>query len=153
MTTFRLERRLEADARQAALMRIGGAVAAMILSGLLLLLTGRNAFSIFWEALDAIFGSQRGIEGVASACDTHPHDGARRRAVSLRMRVWNIGSDGQFLFGAFAAVGVGIHMGGPGWLVLIVMALAATAAAECGSSFPRWRAPTGTSTRSSRPCC
>ena len=46
-------------------------------------------------------------------------------AISLRMKVWNIGSDGQFLMGAFAAVGVGIHLGGPGWFVLIVMALAA----------------------------
>lgn len=127
MSTFRLERRLEADARQAALLRIGGAVAAMILSGLLLLLTGRNAFSIFWEALDAIFGSQRGIEGVALRAIPILMT-ALAVALSLRMRVWNIGSDGQFLFGAFAAVGVGIHMGGPGWLVLIVMALAATAA-------------------------
>lgn len=127
MNTFRLERRLEADARQAALTRIGGAVAAMVLSGLLLLLTGRNAFSIFWEALDAIFGSQRGIEGVALRAIPILMT-ALAVALSLRMRVWNIGSDGQFLFGAFAAVGVGIHMGGPGWLVLIVMALAATAA-------------------------
>jgi simple sugar transport system permease protein len=49
-------------------------------------------------------------------------------ALSLRMRVWNIGSDGQFLIGAFAAVGVGIHLGGPGWLVLLAMALAAVGA-------------------------
>ena len=49
-------------------------------------------------------------------------------ALSLRMKVWNIGSDGQFLMGALAAVGVGIHMDGPGWLVLILMAVAATLA-------------------------
>jgi general nucleoside transport system permease protein len=44
------------------------------------------------------------------------------------MKVWNIGSDGQFLIGALAAVGVGIHMDGPGWLVLTVMALVGTVA-------------------------
>ena len=124
---WRIERRLEVDARRAALTRIGGAVAAMVLAGLLLLLTGRNAFWLFWQALDAIFGSQRGIEGVALRAIPILMT-ALGVALSLRMKVWNIGSDGQFLVGALAAVGVGIHMGGPGWLVLVVMAGAATLA-------------------------
>ncbi len=126
-TPWRLERRLEVDARRAATCRIGGAVAAMVLAGLLLLLTGRNAFWLFWQALDAIFGSQRGIEGVALRAIPILMT-ALGVALSLRMKVWNIGSDGQFLMGAFAAVGVGIHIDGPGWLVLIVMAAAATLA-------------------------
>ena len=124
---WRIERRLEVDARRAALTRIGGAVAAMVLAGLLLLLTGRNAFWLFWQALDAIFGSQRGIEGVALRAIPILMT-ALGVALSLRMKVWNIGSDGQFLVGALAAVGVGIHMGGPGWLVLVVMAGVATLA-------------------------
>ncbi len=126
-TPWRLERRLEVDARRSALFRIGGAVAAMVLAGLLLLLTGRNAFWLFWQGLDAVFGSQRGIEGVALRAIPILMT-ALGVALSLRMKVWNIGSDGQFLIGALAAVGVGIHMDGPGWLVLIVMAVAATLA-------------------------
>ena len=126
-TPWRVERRLEVDARRAALIRISGAVGAMVLAGLLLLLTGRNAFWLFWQALDAIFGSQRGIEGVALRAIPILMT-ALGVALSLRMKVWNIGSDGQFLVGALAAVGVGIHMGGPGWLILIVMAGAATLA-------------------------
>lgn len=125
MTSYRLERRLEVDARHAALTRIAGAGIAMLLAGVLLLLTGRNAFQIFVDALDAIFGSQRGMEGVALRAIPILMT-ALGVAISLRMKVWNIGSDGQFLMGAFAAVGVGIHLGGPGWFVLIVMALAAT---------------------------
>jgi ABC-type uncharacterized transport system permease subunit len=127
MTTYRVERRLEVDERHAAATRVYGAIIAMIVAGILLLLTGRNAFQIFWEALDAIFGSQRGIEGVALRAIPILMT-ALAVALSLRMKVWNIGSDGQFLMGAFAAVGVGIHMDGPGWLVLIVMAIAATLA-------------------------
>ena len=127
MTPYRVERRLEADPRHAALARIYGAIIAMIVAGLLLLLTGRNAFQIFWEALDAIFGSQRGIEGVLLRAIPILMT-ALAVALSLRMKVWNIGSDGQFLMGALAAVGIGIHMSGPGWFVLIVMAVAATAA-------------------------
>ncbi len=124
---WRLERRLDADARRSALTRIAGASAALVLSGVLLLLTGRNAFRILFDGLDAVFGSQRGIEGVALRAIPILMT-ALGVALSLRMRVWNIGSDGQFLMGAFAAVGVGIHLDGPGWFVLIVMAAAATAA-------------------------
>lgn len=127
ITPWRLERRLEVDAKRAALTRIGGAIGAMIVVGILLLLTGRNAFWIFWQALDAIFGRQRGIEGVALRGIPILMT-ALGVALSLRMKVWNIGSDGQFLMGALAAVGVGIHMDGPGWLVLILMAVAATVA-------------------------
>ena len=124
---WRLVRRLDADARTGALTRVAGAVGALLLVGLLLLLSGRNPFWILFEALKAIFGSQRGLEGVALRAIPILMT-ALGVALSLRMKVWNIGSDGQFLVGAFAAVGVGIHMDGPAWLVLAAMALAAIAA-------------------------
>jgi len=126
-TPWRLDRRLEVDTRRAALSRISGAVSAMVVVGILLLLTGRNAFWILWQALDSILGSQRGIEGVALRAIPILMT-ALGVALSLRMKVWNIGSDGQFLMGGLAAVGVGIHMNGPGWLVLIAMAVAGTLA-------------------------
>ena len=124
---WRLVRRLDADARTGALTRVAGAVGALVLVGLLLMLSGRNPFWILFEALKAIFGSQRGLEGVALRAIPILMT-ALGVALSLRMKVWNIGSDGQFLVGAFAAVGVGIHLDGPAWLVLAAMALAAIAA-------------------------
>ena len=124
---WRLVRRLDADARTGALTRVAGAVGALVLVGLLLMLSGRNPFWILFEALKAIFGSQRGLEGVALRAIPILMT-ALGVALSLRMKVWNIGSDGQFLVGAFAAVGVGIHLDGPAWLVLAAMALAAVAA-------------------------
>lgn len=98
-----------------------------MVAGLLLLISGRNPFSLLWKALDAVLGSKQGIEGVGIRaipilmC-------ALAVALSLRMKVWNIGSDGQFLIGAFAAVGVGIHLDAPAIVVLPLMALAAIAA-------------------------
>ncbi len=133
--SYRLERRLDTDPRRATLARIGGALAAMVVAAIVLAATGRNPLSILADALDAIFGSQRGIEGVALRaipilmCATGV-------ALSLRMRIWNIGSDGQFLVGALAAVGVGIHWDGPGWLVLIVMGIVATAAGAVWMAIP-----------------
>lgn len=127
MTTYRLERRLELDARTSALTRVAGAIIAMLVVGLILMLTGRNPFSILMDALDAIFGSQRGMEGVALRAIPILMT-ALAVALSLRLKIWNIGSDGQFLMGAFAALGIGIHVDGPGWLVLILMALAGSIA-------------------------
>lgn len=127
MSTYRLERRLELDAKTSTLRRIAGALIAMIIAGFILLLTGRNSFAILWDAVDAIFGSQRGMEGVALRAIPILMT-ALAVALSLRMKIWNIGSDGQFLMGAFAALGVGIHVDGPGFVVLILMALAASVA-------------------------
>ncbi len=127
MTTYRLERRLDLSARTTALSRVAGALVAMIVAGIVLLLTGRNPFSILGDSLDAIFGTQRGLEGVALRAIPILMT-ALAVALSLRMKIWNIGSDGQFLMGAFAAVGVGIHVDGPGWVVLIAMAVAASVA-------------------------
>lgn len=39
------------------------------------------------------------------------------------MKVWNIGSDGQFLAGALVACGIGIKLDAPGWLLLVLMAV------------------------------
>lgn len=127
MATYRLDRRVDLDPRSSAASRIAGALIGMIFVGFILLLTGRNSFRILWDALDAIFGSQRGIEGVALRAIPILMT-SLAVALSLRMKIWNIGSDGQFLAGAFAALGVGIHLDGPAFVILVLMAVAAMVA-------------------------
>ena len=119
---LRLERRLEGDARRTAIARTLGATAGLLLAGLLLILTGRNPITVLADSISAVFGSKRGIEGVLVQsvpivmC-------ALGVAMSLRMKVWNIGSDGQFLAGAFMSCGIGINIDAPGWLLLLLMAV------------------------------
>ncbi|MEO1065090.1 MAG: ABC transporter permease [Actinomycetota bacterium] len=127
MNRYRLERRLDSDARSAAIARIAGALLAFVVAGVLLWFTGRNPLQIFWDGLDAVFGGRSGIEGTTLRAVPILMT-ALAVALSLRMKIWNIGSDGQFLVGALAALGVGIHVDGPGWLVLIVMAVVAALA-------------------------
>ena len=99
----------------------------MLVAGLVLLLTGRNPFQILLKALEACLGKQRGLEGI-SLRGIPILMTALAVALSLRMKIWNIGSDGQFLMGAFAALGLGIHLDGPAWLVLPLMAVVAAIA-------------------------
>ncbi len=121
---YRLQRRLDADARRTAILRVLGAVGGLVAAGFFLLLTGRNPFTILADSIEAVFGSKRGIEGVAVQsvpilmC-------ALGVALSLRMKVWNIGSDGQFLMGAFVACGLGINIDAPNWLLLVMMGVGA----------------------------
>ncbi len=122
MSAYRLERMLDADARRTALSRVLGAVGGLLLASILLVLTGRNPVTILWDSLDAVFGSKRGIEGVAVQSVPILMCGLGV-ALSLRMKVWNIGSDGQFLAGALVACGIGIKLDAPGWLLLVLMAV------------------------------
>ena len=74
-------------------------------------LTGRNPPSLLWKALDGTFGERQGMDEMVlltpilmSALAVH---------IALRMKIWNIGSEGQFFMGAWAAAGIGIHWDGP----------------------------------------
>jgi simple sugar transport system permease protein len=127
MAAIRFERRLDVSTRQAALARVGGAVAALLLAGLLLLLTGRNPFSLLADGISATVGDRQGIDETLVIA-TPILMNALAVAIALRLKVWNIGSEGQFFMGAWAAAGVGLYLDLPAPLLLVLMALAGMAA-------------------------
>jgi simple sugar transport system permease protein len=123
VTAIRFERRLHTGPRQAAMARLGGAAVALLLAGLVLLLTGRNPFSLLLDAIDATMGDRQGLDETAVIA-TPILMNALAVAIGLRIKVWNIGSEGQFFMGAWAAAGIGIYFDGPKPLTLLLMALA-----------------------------
>jgi general nucleoside transport system permease protein len=124
---LRLERRLNVTPGHAALARVGGVLVALIVAAVILALTGRNPLSLMWKSLDGTFGERQGLEEMGVLL-TPILMNALAVHIALRMRIWNIGSEGQFFLGAWAAAGVGIHWGGPRYVVLVVMALVAAIA-------------------------
>jgi simple sugar transport system permease protein len=102
-------------------------VVALLVAGVILALTGRDAVGLLGKAVDGTFGERQGFEEMLLLL-TPILMNALAVHIALRMKLWNIGSEGQFFMGAWAAAGVGIHWGGPRYLVLVVMALAAIAA-------------------------
>src|SRR5688572_18346977 len=114
---LRVERRLNVTPAQAMLARVSGVVAALAVAAVVLTLAGRNPVDLLWKAVDGTFLEVQGMEELGvlltpilmSALAVH---------IALRMKIWNIGSEGQFFMGAWAAAGIGIHWGGPRYLVL-----------------------------------
>jgi general nucleoside transport system permease protein len=124
--SVRLERRLHVEPRRSALVRLAGLIVALVLAGIFLQVTGRPAFTLAREVMEATFGQRRGLEETALIATPILLD-AIAVAIPLRMRLWNIGVEGQFLMGAWAAAGVGIFLDAPAPLLLFVMALAGIA--------------------------
>jgi general nucleoside transport system permease protein len=124
---FRLERRLDITVRRAALVRVVGALVALVIAAIALEVTGRSAATLGEEAVNSTFGERYGLEETAVIA-TPILLAALAVAIGFRMRLWNIGVEGQFYMGAWAATGVGLHYDGSSAVTIVLMALAGAAA-------------------------
>lgn len=109
---------------QQFVIRLGAVLVALLISALLLLVTGKDPLAVLGEMARGAFGSKYGIqESLLKAvplllCGLGV-------AVAARMRLWNIGAEGQLFMGAFAATGVALKLSSlPGPLQLLLMAVA-----------------------------
>lgn len=122
-TRIRLERRLNVDPRRATLMRLAGLLVALAGTALVLELTGRSPFALAGDVVRSTFGDRFGFEETGIIATPILID-AVAVAIPLRMRLWNIGVEGQFYMGAWAAAGVGIYVHAPRPVLLGLMAVA-----------------------------
>jgi simple sugar transport system permease protein len=107
---FIVEPRGLASARLVVLVPVVSVLAALILGAIFLVLTGENPWDVYTKMVDAAFGDGRGISETFISATPLILTGLAA-AVAFKMLVWNIGAEGQFLFGAIFAVGVGIWIG------------------------------------------
>lgn len=112
MTTRRLivEPRGLASARLVILVPVLSVLAALVLGAVFLVLTGENPWTVYSKMVDAAFGDSRGISETLISATPLILTGVAA-AVAFKMLVWNIGAEGQFLFGAIFASGVAIWLG------------------------------------------
>jgi ABC-type uncharacterized transport system permease subunit len=123
---------------QQVLIRAGAVLLALVLAALLLAATGKDPGEVLLAMLDGAFGSAYGIqESLVRAiplllCGLGV-------ALAARMRLWNIGAEGQFYMGACAAAGVALHAGTlPTVLLLPLMVLAGTVAGGLWAAVTGW---------------
>jgi simple sugar transport system permease protein len=123
MTSYRLQRLPAASPAVAFAARIFSVVAALATAGLILKLAGMEPLALGAKVITSTFGSSFGIADLALLFSPLLYCGLAV-AVGIRVGVWNIGAEGQFNLGAFAATGVGLFIAGPPVLILPLMVLA-----------------------------
>lgn len=128
-------RRIDVSNRRAGLAKGGALLVSLLLGGLLLAFTGRSPLELATTALSSTFGQVKGLEEVLVVA-TPITLLALAVGTGFAGRVWNVGAEGQFYLGAWAAAGVGIHWSEPSWLVLLAMMVAAALAGAAWALLP-----------------
>lgn len=109
---------------------IGAIVFALILGGILIALSGGDPLKSYQHIAKASFGDI-GVLSDTLVKATPIMLTALACSVAFRMKLWNIGAEGQFIMGAFAASAIVLtpilSAETPRWIFIIVMMLAAMA--------------------------
>ncbi|MBI1881820.1 MAG: ABC transporter permease [Chloroflexi bacterium] len=125
---WHFERQLEVTPWAGVIARLVAIGLGLLVGGLFIQLTGRPALALGQKVLQSILGSAVGLEQAGILATPLILTGLSV-AVGLRMRLWNIGAEGQLFMGAWAATGIGIHLvNGPAPVMLAAMFIAGAAA-------------------------
>ena len=99
---------------------------ALLVGALLLRLAGANPWEVYREMFSIAFGSAYGWSDTTIKAVPLILIGLGV-AIALRMRLFNVGAEGQLFIGAFAATGVALFLlpaNTPTWFMLLAMAIA-----------------------------
>jgi ABC-type uncharacterized transport system permease subunit len=127
--SIRLERRLSAPMAMRIAVPIAAVIAGLVAGGIVMALGGHDPIDAYNSMWEGSLGSSDGFQStLIKACPLLLTGLAV--ATALRVGLWNIGGEGQFIIGATAATGVGLYAPSmPGPLLLPAMILAGCAAA------------------------
>jgi ABC-type uncharacterized transport system permease subunit len=120
---FRVQRVPSAQPAVALAARAGAIILALVVAGLVLAANGANPIRLATQVVSSTFGSSFGLEDVGLLVTPLILTGLSV-AVALRIGAWNIGAEGQFYAGAFAATGVALFVPGPTVVILPLMFIA-----------------------------
>ncbi len=125
VTRLRIEQRMEQPTwlRYASPIILVGA--ALLVGALLLRLAGANPWFVYRQMFSIAFGSAYGWSDTTIKAVPLIVIGLGV-ALALRMRLFNVGAEGQFFIGAFMATGVALYIlptNAPAWLMLLAMGL------------------------------
>jgi simple sugar transport system permease protein len=137
---FKIEPRLnEAPAWYPALISLGAIVVALILGGIVIAIAGGSPLLSYAHIARASFGDI-GVLSDTIVKATPIILAALACSVAFRMKLWNIGAEGQFIMGAFGASAIVLAPVLPAetsrWLFIPVMAMAGMAAGAVWGFIP-----------------
>ena len=135
---MRLERRLSQPRWLLVAVPAGSLVFALVAAGIVLLATGHNPLSTYRQLFDAAF-LQAGALGQTLTQATPLAFTGLAAAVAFRMRLFNIGAEGQLYIGAITAAAAGLYLGGSGGasaFVILAMVVAGCAGGAAWALIP-----------------
>ena len=135
---MRIERRLRQPRWLLFAVPVGSVLAALVLAGIVLLATGHNPGSAYRKLFDAAFLSSGSIGQTLISATPLAFTGLAA-AAAFRMRLFNIGGEGQLYLGSIAGAAAGLYIGGLGWsqpLVIAAMVIAGAAGGAAWASIP-----------------
>ena len=110
---MRIERRLRQPRWLTFVVPAGSLVFAFFASGVVLLATGHDALSSYRKLFDAAFVANGALSDTLVAATPLAFTGLAA-AAAFRMRLFNIGGEGQLYVGAITAFAAGLYFGGSG---------------------------------------
>jgi general nucleoside transport system permease protein len=125
--TLRLEPRLERSRWLSPALTLGALTVALLISALILAVVGANPVKVYLHIVTSSLGSPGAISDTLVKATPLILTGLAC-AIAFRMRLWNIGAEGQLLMGAWAASAVVLvpllPVGTPALITLPVMLVA-----------------------------
>jgi general nucleoside transport system permease protein len=134
----RLERRLRQPRWLMFVVPVCSVVVAFVIAGLVLLITGHDPITAYHKLFDAAFVSTGALDQTLISATPLAFTGLAA-AAAFRMRLFNIGGEGQLYLGAITASAAGLYLGGlgwPQWLVVAAMVLAGCAGGAAWGLIP-----------------
>lgn len=135
---MRIERRLQQPRWLMVAVPAGSLVFAFFASGLVLLATGHDAVSSYRQIFDAGFVSPGALGQTLTQATPLAFTGLAA-AAAFRMRLFNIGAEGQLYLGAITAAAAGLYLGGQNWpqpVVILAMVVAGCAGGAAWGLIP-----------------
>jgi simple sugar transport system permease protein len=108
-----IERRLDQPRWLAVVVPVLSVAVALVIAGVVLLITGHNPISSYRQLFNAAF-VQTGSIGQTLIATTPLAFTGLAAAAAFRMRLYNIGGEGQLYMGAIFGSGIGLLLGGSG---------------------------------------
>jgi simple sugar transport system permease protein len=135
----RLERRLEQPRWLLFAVPLGSIAFAFVLMAVVLLVTGHNPVSTYRRMFDAAFFANGALTSTLVFATPIAFTGLAA-AAAFRMQLYNIGGEGQFYWGAIAAVGIALYLGDQGVsstpVFVLAMSVAGAAAGAAWAAIP-----------------
>ena len=128
MLLLKFEKRLEPGRWSRLWVSIGSIILALVFGGLAILFTGTNPIEAYAALFQGAFGTAYGLSETLVKATPLILCGLSV-ALCLKMRLWNIGAEGQYVVGFLAATLIALHFPQFGWPVLLpLMGIAAVLA-------------------------